>query len=877
MNIATTTFGSVITVYANEVDTEEEAEGGTISYDSVTNNVTEISDSGLKNALTDSSKYNLSMQYIMTYNILKSKYLGDGGSEYGRMYSNDNSETAFQGVGSKAPRVKVGAMNVANNAVSDGNNNDPNTTLEDNEGEGSSNEEKKKAAADKLANMFADVYIETFNAYFAMPEGSWSWTTDGYVTTYFGFPNVRTKHASSMNKSSVSGSVKVASSKAEKEMRRAIYETIKAQLEKTTTTEMVVSNYVFNRALVDKVFTRYYKILSDEYKLEIKGDELGSSVRSDGYLAAIYKQGGKTYGRSASKESGFSKELALLANTYSKSGFLDEPTKFGYSSGEFFTRATSHHKSKYETVNKSAERNTNVDLIRSLIEESNASVALPSGYYTMAWSPLIPIYSSDFSTMSGTYTKYTKALKDYDGSTVFTGSEKSVLHDSSNKARALQVADIFYDSSDNTSPVLTGQGYEDVYKYGKMSIAGDTSDNGTSVSNEILGNFINYMGVEIRNGPLFSRKVYSMTNKNIAKQTAPQAIMSSIVSSKDYNLSNVKTTVGIDNYGNIVWAEKGEVIVPYWQNTLFLTGITGDSGKKAYLAHPIFSDSSTPAKDKLVDAFNDGGFASMEANVNADQVIATGLATTEDKSMITSVINEMRTANYASYVDFFSTTSGTNKEDKLRVLAMIITTGTSKQVASFNAKFIEVAPDKEMYVGLSSGGYLGSDGTPDAVQARWTAASIIQKIGMLFDYGLGEILRLTFSSVLVNIYNSNIATTGLGGVFYTPNITNSSEWQEMLVPLGLLLLAFTPVYILFMLFQVNRGVKTAKDIIYQFIMLALIFLIPIVGYGAVTDMLINKPAQYVLDNQLKQGTSRKFRKVLRTVIWYEHSRRYPYQ
>ena len=176
-----------------------------------------------------------------------------------------------------------------------------------------------------------------------------------------------------------------------------------------------------------------------------------------------------------------------------------------------------------------------------------------------------------------------------------------------------------------------------------------------------------------------------------------------------------------------------------------------------------------------------------------------------------------------------------------------------KRLENYN-KLVATNGEKsnKLYITSASAGFNDGDATAGEVEGRWTAASLIQKIGFIFDYGIGETLRLTFAQTVVSLYDSSVSKAGLASVFYTKTITENASWSDMIIPLATILSGVMGVYMMVLGFKLYRKEITWKDIVRQFIVLGLVLIIPTYIYGPVINLLLNEPTQWILGKQMKQ-------------------------
>lgn len=843
-----TLFAQVITVFADE---------GNNSYDRITNNVTEIENIDMKRSFESAAEHNISMQYLTTYNILRDTYLGSGVGTYGNIYSTDVSSESYSGTVGNSINGKVvtGAQNLPLDFGDQEANIDVNT--------GANSEqslEKQQRLSREMADMAADVYIDAVNKYFGI-DGNDLASDNSYLhDSDSDLPVPSSLHRDSDSrvrnvKSSLNNAMK-------KSLSDYFYSKISGATSSYAVTTAVNMDYdAFTSNILNPSKTDYNYFKNAGYSGQYVKKNFNSYYENGRYGRNNYRayhQVIKDLG--ISETSSEARDHILTAGAY-----VDHELVRGTSQGSREAFINSFNRYISGTVYHDFIHSDDYQAKRAewleLTEDDRTREIDTSGYAILSWTPIVPTYSLSIPGKTEFVSEFADA-----GINVKEEGDNLVPYDMYENIRAVQLGDLVFKDSD-PSPVLVGPASSDESRNEiRMSVGGSDATNALSNTGDgrAIADFLGVLpdGSGFINWLTGNRNYSAVTDSDIDDNHVASGTFRAITGSRAYsNLGGNQTVVGIDNYGNIIAGETGQVIIPYWQNSMYINNVHGKSG---YISHPVYlSDAVTDSGNNLDELLESllGGESrstSKEASVTLSDIQESGLITSSSaESDINVVLNSLsinlNPDNLRGIMLGNGSASSLDKDTVLQVLAVLITAGTYEDVARWNRSYLSIADDVgEMYVGLTAGGYISGQNATDEAIARWTAASLIQKIGLIFDWGFAEIIRITLADMLVDFYNSSFAATGLSNIFYTPNVTESSAWSGMIEPLGLLLLAFTPIYILFMVFKANRGTATAKDIIKQFIMLALIFLIPIVGYGAFTNALLNRPAEWVLGNQLKQ-------------------------
>lgn len=519
-------------------------------------------------------------------------------------------------------------------------------------------------------------------------------------------------------------------------------------------------------------------------------------------------------------------------------------------------------------VKKSESFKTLTDYITA-----NKEVLADANTSLITWTPLVVSYDG------GANDAFSAELKEYDNSVVATDGSKITKN---GDERALETGDIFINLDESPiSPILFGvdskpQDFISTLHMGDYTGTEATDTyydlEGFTLDNGFLGlKSLTDKGKEIAITPeQFESKIKG------SELTYGEAIMNVITSDTSLVGSDFETvveskarTVGIDSYGNLINGSDGMVLIPYWQNNLFQTTSPNLASKinagGAYISHPLFSEMTfsnnnlLSTVDSTMDVLalegtgtDDAGLkavlgGSVPENVdNLLEAVAKKYAKNEDNGVDDSeLVNVILKDGIPA--------SGVSKNDAIQALALIITANTNEEVKHYNELVASNgAKSNKLYITSASGGFNDGDATAGEVEGRWTAASLIQKIGFVFDYGIGETLRLTFAQTVVNLYDSSVSKAGLASVFYTKTITENASWSDMIIPLATILSGVMGVYLMLLGFKLYRKEITFKDIVRQFIVLGLVLIIPTYIYGPVINLLLNEPTQWILGKQMKQ-------------------------
>lgn len=526
---------------------------------------------------------------------------------------------------------------------------------------------------------------------------------------------------------------------------------------------------------------------------------------------------------------------------------------------------------------------------------SDASVGA-NGYSLLMWTTLAPTTTSKFS--GDAEEKFNEALKGFDESVV----AGNTLETSSGDERLIVAGDMFL-SKKNYSPVFLGANAKDFFSnpqdhikldVGKSGGGFDSKDVPLSALLGVQGNWVPHVDISL--GALFGfggeNKVEFSSDSEVLY--FPQIVGSSGSLGKILNVrtnsaankfgSSYKANgmmhvflsgnpeqwggefsktmvgskdllIGVDNYGNIVGGTNGAVLIPYWQNPYFEPLNTINSGDNMVANNQILGSDrdADDAMSGVIKALSQTKVLEKTKKDNWGDLIgndASAKALIEKvQAALPSVVNENDLSNAVR-----EGIGGVSAEDTRKALAVIITGHTKDKVSEFNRRMLDAARNAGRLMVDFDDADLNNNNDSDSDNRdpyRWTAASIIQKIGYFFDYGIYETLQLTASRTTASFYNNTIKNSGLEEVFYTETILDSDTGSFYVVLVATLLSAVMAVYVVWSALRVLRGAAVVKDVITRFLVIAMILSIPTVIYKPLTKYVLNEPAQHFLKDQMK--------------------------
>lgn len=477
--------------------------------------------------------------------------------------------------------------------------------------------------------------------------------------------------------------------------------------------------------------------------------------------------------------------------------------------------------------------------LNELIEENK--VELDDIIRIVSWTPIYPYIVAE----GDSYAELQKTMVKADSNASVSGN----VFTYGGETRTLQGMDLYIDSK-NPSPVLKGSGGTVKGNVSRLHVGSENGEinSGGRDTREYVGGITASEAASINGNQDYAE----LTDTNV--EGKGNYLLSVYTSISDSYIGTFKSgtvgstaTIGVDNYGNVINGETGDVIVPYWHNHMFV-GVElnnhyfpysptiksyGDNLEEEKLDNDRIKKVDGLATDEEIEAFVGG-----KNNLYQDALTIKGMLK-EDQS-----IENSQSVLENGY-------SNMSQEAAMRALAVVIASSTEDAVKGWNTKMLaDAKTGRELYVSYEP---LMTDKTfeDEMEQRRWTAASLIQKIGWIMDYGFSDVLRLTVVSNLTRTYNTTVADAGLSYIFYTDNITNSDEWKNVTVLLATIIGAVITGYILLVGFKAYRGDITWTTVMVKVLVLAGVLFYPVFVYGNLVDYTINKPTEWVMGNQMR--------------------------
>lgn len=886
-----TSFGVPILSTSNIVNAEETTSSSDSNSDSKKTtsgkgNIGASSSAAVKTIFTNKSTYDFATQYAVTYNYLQGTFLSS--DSYSNLYVGQEKADAFKvGVWSGVSGVPtIGqSMTITNNSIKEAD-----TSLSDSEKSQAEAESESGKLAVELARAMADSTYSTVAENF---KGSVDVSRKGFL-------NFKQYLVSGLN-GKVNGSAPSKTSVAGKTLLNVLtqyyYNIIQGRINqynlKGNPKEEDIINQltenINNKISYDNIGSLFTKtqgnststsIVKVDSSMPSYGDDYTNrsslDVNKGTYVNYLFNNSSGINSEVSNKIIK-SKEVSIVFgsrvsylsigtgvfNSYFSSD-LDSGTKAFISDlyrFQNYTGTSSNTKKYFKNNMKSA--------IAKVLKKENAtkfasnlissSTKLEKSGKLIVYTPLEAHSNNTVQYLDAS--AYDKLLKKQDDSLADTSddSDFAEIQDVNGSKRALQIRDLILSSTtSNSSKLLVGTNNSN-RGYIVLSVGGSEKLKSKKSLRQYLG--IYYGTSEDSKLKELVANDFTSLNIKLGSSTGlngSNAMYKAISISKQYSSMNFgdETTasssiiaLAVDNYGNIIASETGDIVIPYWQNGLFLTGVS-DSGISANVA----MKDNIENINKLVTGNSDLYHLSEVkkkaiANLGNPEVKKYFSNTNKIKANIksfvnsdTELLNKMKAVNGASM----------SNED-YSTLAMIISLSTIDDVNSFNKSYIKSIQDDgiSFYAYPTQTEYLNQESYDKNKLSRWTAASLIQKIGFLIDYGIFDTIRLTNASGASNIYDGIV--TWVGNIFYTGNITQTESWSSIIYALAGALLGFMIVYIGYLVLQIFRGIIRFKDVVIKVTVLTLVLIIPFTGYNLFTNSIINTPADKVLKSAVKQN------------------------
>lgn len=817
------------------------------------------------------SNYNFSTHYATVRAYLDGTFLNN--SKYASLYTSGEDATANSTIAKNyiANIEKIGQSDDQTNSQN------ANTSLSDEDME-SSNESKElySTKVREFASKFADKLLPEINkTYQVNPdvegkivEQGWPWNRS-YATQYL------------VSKSSVNTLTNKTSSSYDTQLKNATIDYIVNKLTLDITSSPIKSEIesTINNSLIDNMYYATYG--GNMFITKTNSGYPGYfdyNKDTTSYVSQYINHSNNTAPDGFAKDKKFSIDIAGSLNKISlrKNGTLyevksktkedakEQEKRASYFEGlfQFVKLPKSENKKQADAYNSKMKQtvkdlNSDIKELADILSKTNETITGKNPLLT--YTPMGIGITENVDTFN--LKNYKKVISDAGQLTLgekeeVQGKSFTQILDMDGENRALQVQDLILNKSGKTnSQIMTGD---------TLKVRGTTyikSDGDTPLISK-KGMLNEYLGVYYGTSTSSKKAVLNAgdfesglaNTLNDVDLTAGTVLYKAITSSRNFNKISVGNlnsedsiiATAMDNYGNLIATETGAIIIPSWQNDLFVSqkepisaNVALKSGGNKYLSNAILNNPDLFNLGNIRQQASEKAKTSSEIKNSKNLINAFNNFITPDNTMLESAFYEKISSNSIS-------------SEELDLLALMITLVTEDSVREYNAKYVEaLTGNATFYVYPTGTGFMTQEDYDDMKLSRWTASSLIQKIGWLIDYGIWEVIRLTIAQIAVNLYDSIV--TWAGNVFYNDNITETYTWKNIINALATLMFAFMILYLGYVAYGIFTKRVTLKDVAKKTLFLILVIFIPYSGYNMITNAIINKPSELVLNNIVKQS------------------------
>lgn len=794
--------------------------------------------------------YNEQVHYIMTYTILKNKYMDN--ASYSELYKSGKPSEGFDknitGLSVKMGYSHVlGGENKAETPHEEAEANKESATEATNKEEFEQATEKfAKKVTDKLIRLYAQKYV-TLDKHLTDESGFlgglvdvWGEWTGEKTMVFAAVSNIvlGKSELSYPKMADLENHINtLKNDNPQKLIYDALYEDVLEQLYQ--------GNYskLFDAKIADsQLAIKYKSTLNYQYKYHristLTGDKIGAVYWSDTENPEV---------ATMRKNVAYYPTRGLIAKNHN----VDVDKEYA----EYLADAGTLKKYK-EELSKDYEAWQKLSTAYKEAEKKGQEAVLAENVASLAWIPLD--YKAQLED-----NKFKELVQLFDGGVIEDKSGRTTILGSTGGARAIQINDLFAlkkntaDARKPTASPYLSYKYEEHKNYG---IGTAYVGKSTFALNADLGL---YSGIKTANlgitdmvigtvKGIFGKSEYGLAEpltaseiSNNTKQLLPHKYISYLATSDSKVTGITKGSdyiVGIDNYGNIISGSTLQVIVPYWHNTALPYFSNFNSATSYFAATPLLNE---PLSGDLANVVKAGNTGKPKEN------------TTINVSSFT--VNSNNYSSALSSIGNFGKTDLNGLGELMRSdsqvvqgIALNIVSQTKADVQTWNSKFVAIAEEQgEVYISASDAGR-GTTTSDEDLLNKFNAADLLERIQMILDYGFYEIIRLTIVSWVVSFYTGTISNFSLSEIFHTKLITQTDAWQEMLIPIAMLLGAFVGVYMLFLGFRVARNTLPLRSFFMQIVGLTSAIVIPVALYAPIVELALNKPTEKILGVQMEQ-------------------------
>lgn len=894
-SLVTPIISSPLIVSADTEDSSDSTSSETTNTKG-SGNINQIGSGALIDAYKKKSAYNFSTQYAITYNYLKGTFLSN--SEYVSLFTGSTSNEAFNvGVGTylkSKPNIGQSAEITTNDIA--------NTSLENNtkDVENASSESSKNATkiAKTLASSILNDVIKYYGSNATVSDSkeliTWGKTPKRvfYLEGVSDTPKKNAKLSGAekeallatltqeiylilSNRKNAIDFSKISSSDTEGTQKDVLVKAYKEAVISGLNYKNLGNALFVKNTGATKSFTYNYNFSAKVPSSNADFATRSGSSSNNSYISSFANAnigGFPDSVKNAITNSGNIKtnRVGVVARnqisiggktTFEVSDSVNANTKNNLASLfalQYYTKISSSDEKAFNNSVKEKINKINTDDLNKLSESSiTAYSSINLNGSLLVYTP-IEVYN-DNTVANFNAEDYNKLLKKQNDELKSTESsdKKASIVDSNGSQRALQLQDLILASTTSDSSKLMVGTKNSNRGYPILTLGDSTAVTSKKSLRQYLGI---YYGTGA-SGKLSDLKSSDFSNLNVKLGSSSgirstNAMYKAITSSKTYSTMNYGNqtlasqsiiALASDNYGNIIASETGDVVIPYWQNDFFVDGIENNK----ISANVAMKDNIEQIKNLVNGSSNLYSLSGLRSSALKSLDNKEYYSLFNNSSTVQTTLAKFSSSDSELFGKMAST-NGTMSNEDYASLAMIITLATSSKVKAYNDKYLKALDDGvAFYAFPTASEYLNQESYEENKLARWTAASVIQKIGYIFDYGLWDTIRLTNAQSASNLYDSLV--TWVGNIFYTSNVSTTDTWQSVSLALMGFVLAFLIVYGAYLAFQIFRGIVTFKSVVIKVLTMIFVMLVPFIGYNSFNNAIINKPADVVLKSAVKQN------------------------
>lgn len=306
---------------------------------------------------------------------------------------------------------------------------------------------------------------------------------------------------------------------------------------------------------------------------------------------------------------------------------------------------------------------------------------------------------------------------------------------------------------------------------------------------------------------------------------------------------------GYDAYGDIIDGQSMKVIVPYWQNTT-IKGIKNLKNPFMMTNMPI-SNNNWPSGQIGCATISDKDIASIDSNKDDQKTIEKVRDAIKDNS------SSQKKAILAANKAVGSSSNSSLSKKAAACVAVLITAGTSSQVGAYNKDYLnKVQQSQQCYIGESIDATKKNSDTKKGT-GLYTAADVIQRFGLMTDYGLANMLRKTLAGFLVSTYNEDFVRNQSQNVFATEVFGTNDELAALgTEPYFWVMIIIDIILGIVTTYQYHVGKVKASAFVTRFLKaLVMIILFGLIGYGVIPQIeqwILNEPIALTSNKIIKR-------------------------